>query len=151
MANVLFFFLMGAPTKLGREKMDVVEGMKTYLMLAEKDRLNMNGAPQMSPGHYETLLPYAVALGVEKPWSDAFQSWMLTAVAAGAIASHYSPHWYHGRFDSDNISDSLGNMASDMESSFTASLPVTKSSSSGFSSSGGFSGGGGGGGGGGGW
>ena len=151
MANVLFFFLLGAPTKLGREKMDVVEGMKTYLVLAEKDRLNMKGAPQMSPGHYESLLPYAVALGVEKPWSDAFQSWMLTAVTAGAIASHYSPHWYDGGFDSDNISDSLGNMASDMESSFTASLPVPKSSSSGFSSSGGSSGGGGGGGGGGGW
>ncbi|MCP4183975.1 MAG: DUF2207 domain-containing protein [Hyphomicrobiales bacterium] len=151
MANVLFFFLMGAPTKLGREKMDVIEGMKTYLTLAEKDRMNMNGAPKMSPGHYETLLPYAVALGVEKPWSSAFQSWMLTAVTAGAIVSHYSPHWYNGSFNSDNISDSLGNMASDMESSFTASLPVAKSSSSGFSSSGGFSGGGGGGGGGGGW
>ena len=151
MANVLFFFLMGAPTKLGREKMDVIEGLKTYLTLAEKDRMNMNDAPKMSPGHYESLLPYAVALGVEKPWSDAFQAWMMTAIAAGAVASHYSPHWYNGRFNSDSISDSLGNLAGDMESSFTASLPAPKSSSSGFSSSGGFSGGGGGGGGGGGW
>ena len=153
MANVLFFFLMGAPTKLGREKMDVIEGMKAYLVLAEKDRLNMNGAPQMSPRHYESLLPYAVALGVEKPWSDSFQAWMLTAVTAGAIASHYAPHWYNGRFNSDNIGDSLGNISSNMESSFTASLPAPKSSSSGFSGGGGggFSGGGGGGGGGGGW
>ncbi|MCP5093248.1 MAG: DUF2207 domain-containing protein, partial [Gammaproteobacteria bacterium] len=150
--NALFFFLMGAPTQLGREKMDVIAGLKTYLVLAEKDRMNMAGAPQMSPEHYETLLPYAVALGVEKPWSDAFQAWLLTAAAAGIAAAHYSPGWYHGRLNTNNIGDTFGEMANNIESSFTAALPAPTSSSSGFSSSGGgSSGGGGGGGGGGGW
>ena len=153
MLNALFFFLLGAPTPLGREKMDTMEGLETYLTLAEKDRMNLAGAPKMSPRHYETLLPYAVALGLEKPWSNAFQAWLLTAAAAaaGAAVAHYSPGWYRGNFSTDNIGDTFGDMAGNIQSSFTASLPTPKSSSSGFSSGGGFSGGGGGGGGGGGW
>jgi hypothetical protein len=74
MLNVFAFFLMGAPTQLGQTRTVEIEGLKRYLSVAEKDRMNMAGAPEMSPEHYETLLPYAMALGVEKPWSKAFQS-----------------------------------------------------------------------------
>ena len=151
MANVVFFFLMGAPTPIGRKMMDGIAGLRQYLTLAEKDRMNMQGAPQMSPAHYETLLPYAVALGVEKPWSDAFQSWLLAAAATGAAAGYVAPAWYRGtNLRADTIGSRLGGMAGSMASSLTASLPAAKSSSSGFSG-GGSSGGGGGGGGGGGW
>ena len=64
--NVVFFFLMGAPTPLGRKMMDGIAGLRQYLTLAERDRMNMQGAPQMSPQHFEKLLPYAVALGDRK-------------------------------------------------------------------------------------
>jgi hypothetical protein len=153
MANVVFFFLMGAPTPIGRKMMDGIAGLRQYLTLAEKDRMNMQGAPQMSPSHYETLLPYAVALGVEKPWSDAFQTWLVAAAAAGAaVATGYvAPAWYRGaNLRADTIGSRLGALPGSMASSITASLPAPKSSSSGFSG-GGSSGGGGGGGGGGGW
>jgi len=154
MVNILFFFLMGAPTPLGRRRMDEIEGLETYLKVAEADRMNMAGVPQMSPQHYETLLPYAVALGVEKPWSRSFQKWLAVAVAAGAAGAvgYQGPSWYHGRRDFlvDDIGATMGGLANDMSRSFTASLPTPKSASSGFSG-GGFSGGGGGGGGGGGW
>ncbi len=76
LVNVVFFVLMGAPTPLGAKLMAGIEGLKTYLTLAERDRLNMAGAPKMSPQHFETLLPYAVALGVERPWSDTFETWL---------------------------------------------------------------------------
>ncbi|GAB4359018.1 MAG: DUF2207 domain-containing protein [Oricola sp.] len=156
MANVLAFFLMGAPTPLGQTRTVEIEGLKRYLTVAEKDRMNMAGAPEMSPQHYETLLPYAMALGVEKPWSRAFQRWLATAAAAGvaAAAAYHGPSWYHGdsAFRSDRIGDTMGGLAGSLADSFTASLPAPKSSSSGFSGGGGgFSGGGGGGGGGGGW
>ncbi len=36
----------------------------------------MAGAPEMSPQHFEKLLPYAVALGVEKPWTETFDKWL---------------------------------------------------------------------------
>lgn len=145
--NILFFFLMGAPTPLGRELMDGVEGFRTYMTLAERDRMNLMGVPTMSPSHYETLLPYAVALGVEKPWSDSFERWLTVAAAAGAGSAAYSPAWYSGHgFDSGRLS----RFPSSMASTIASTLPQPKSSeSSGFS--GGSSGGGGGGGGGGGW
>ena len=144
--NVIFFFLMGAPTPLGRKLMDGVEGLRTYLTLAEKDRMNMAGMPTMSPSHFETLLPYAVALGVEKPWSRAFEAWLATA--AGVAAASYAPAWYGG--DYSNFGDRVGGFSSSMASTIASTIPAPQSSSSsGFS--GGSSGGGGGGGGGGGW
>ncbi len=160
MLNLSFFFLMGAPTPIGRGRMDEIEGLKRYLTVAEEDRMNMAGAPEMSPKHYEKLLPFAVALNLEKPWSNAFQNWLTTAIAAGAVAAtgYYGPGWYSGSggFSPDRIGDSIGDLAGSMESSMTNSLPTPQSSSSGFGGGsggggGGFSGGGGGGGGGGGW
>ena len=152
LVNLLFFLLMGAPTPLGARMMDGIDGLRQYLTLAEKERMNMAGAPEMSPQHFETLLPYAVALGVEKPWSETFDRWLLTA-AAGAAAAGYQPAWYHGdSFSVGSFGDRMGGFAGSMADTMTSSLPPPpKSSSSGFSSGGGFSGGGGGGGGGGGW
>jgi len=151
--NLLYVFIMGAPTPLGAKLMDGIDGLRQYMTLAEKDRMNMAGAPEMSPQHFEKLLPYAVALGVEKPWSRAFETW-LAAAAAGAAAA-YAPSWYSGNFGSGNFSDRIGGFSSSMASTIASTIPAPpSSSSSGFSgggSSGGFSGGGGGGGGGGGW
>ncbi|WP_113259991.1 DUF2207 domain-containing protein [Agrobacterium cavarae] len=145
--NVLFVLVMGAPTPLGRQLMDAIEGLRLYLTVAEKDRMNMQGAPQMSPQHFETLLPYAVALGVEKPWSTAFETW-LAAASAGAAA--YAPTWYNGNYNS--FGDRIGGFSSSMASTIASTIPAPpSSSSSSFSGGGGSSGSGGGGGGGGGW
>ncbi len=150
--NVLFFFLLGAPTAIGRKMMNGIEGLKTYINLAEKDRLNLAGAPQMSPEHFEKVLPYAVALRLEKPWTKAFETWLASAIAAGAVAATWHPGWYHGRsFRPDSIGRSMRDISGSIESSLTEAMPAPKSSSSGFSGGGDFSGGGGGGGGGGGW
>lgn len=151
--NGLFFILLAAPTAAGRPVMDAVEGLKLYLSVAEAERMNMPGAPLMSPNHYETLLPYAIALGVEKPWSRAFEGWLTTAAAA-ASAADYQPSWYHGRpFERGRFADRITSTVGGLSSSFASSLPETRSSGSAFSSGGGGgrSGGGGGGGGGGGW
>ncbi|ODS58864.1 MAG: hypothetical protein ABS40_00635 [Agrobacterium sp. SCN 61-19] len=152
LVNLLFFFLMGAPTPLGRKLMDGIEGLRIYLTLAEKDRMNMAGAPTMSPSHFEKLLPYAVALGVEKPWSRTFETWLATAAAGAAAATAYNPAWYYGS-NRGNLGDRIGGFSSSMASTIASTIPTpppsSSSSSSGFS--GGSSGGGGGGGGGGGW
>jgi uncharacterized membrane protein YgcG len=151
LVNLLFFYIMGAPTPLGRKLMDGIEGLRIYLTLAEKDRMNMAGAPTMSPSHFEKLLPYAVALGVEKPWSQTFETWLATA-ASSAAAANYSPGWYHGS-NPGGFGDRVGGFSSSMASTIASTIPTpppsSSSSSSGFS--GGSSGGGGGGGGGGGW
>lgn len=158
--NVVFYFLMGAPTPLGRKMMDGIEGLRQYLTLAERDRMNMQGTPQMSPQHFEKLLPYAVALGVEKPWSSAFETWLATAAGA-AVAAGYAPVWFSGDFSPGNIGGTIGDFSSSMASTIASTIPAPVSNSSsafsgssgggGFSGGGGSSGGGGGGGGGGGW
>ncbi len=148
--NVLFFHLLAAPTVNGRKVMDKLEGLILYMTVAEEKRLNMPGLPPVTPSRYEALLPYAMALGVERPWSDALQGHLARAAAtAGTAAASYSPRWYHGSGAFDRPSD-LGRSLGAMSGTFQSSVPPPKSSSSG-SGGGGRSGGGGGGGGGGGW
>ncbi|WP_312929406.1 DUF2207 domain-containing protein [Agrobacterium cavarae] len=141
--NLLFFSLMGAPTPLGRKIMDEIEGLRLYLRVAEKDRMNMQGAPTMSPQHFETLLPYAVALNVEEPWTEAFERWFSKATED---SENYVPGWYYGLVKGP--SDWIGAFSSSVASTISATIPQSSSSSF---SGGGFSGSGGGGGGGGGW
>jgi hypothetical protein len=146
-ANLLFFFIMGAPTPLGAKMMDGIDGLRHYLTVAEKDRMNIAGAPQMSPQHFEKLLPYAVALGVEKPWTKTFDTWL----ASAKMTDEYHPGWYSGA-SYGSLAGSIGGFSSSMASTIQSTLPTPPpSSSSGGGGGGGFSGGGGGGGGGGGW
>lgn len=150
--NFLFFKLLQAPTPIGRKAMDKIAGLKTYLELAEKDRLNLAGAPTMSPQHFETLLPYAIALQVEKPWSETFDGWLETATSQQrAVAQAAS--WIGRDGYSNGLGRQLGRMSQSLEDGMRSSIPAPKTSSgsSGGFSSGGSSGGGGGSSGGGGW
>lgn len=83
---------IGRLSRKGREVMDGIEGLRLYLELAERDRMALAGAPTMTPAHYETLLPYAVALGAERAWSDHFETALEKAKASGA--KEYHPPWY---------------------------------------------------------
>jgi hypothetical protein len=150
--NGLFLYLMRAPTALGRPIMDQLDGLKLYLETAESDRLNLQ-APEITAERFEALLPYAVALNVEKPWSEAFSA-ALTRAHPGETEPmrHYHPGWHSGsRWSSSTFSSAVASTVSSASSAFASAVPVS-SGSSGFSGGGGGgSGGGGGGGGGGGW
>ncbi len=147
----IFAYLLKAPTRLGRRKLDEIEGFKLYLDVAEKEELNLRSPPQKTPALFEAFLPYALALGVEQRWAEKF-----TRVFAGIesqTGTAYSPTWYSGRWNSAMIAGDLGRFTSDVTRSLgtaiaAASRPPGSSSGAGGS---GFSGGGGGGGGGGGW
>ena len=144
--NVSFLHLMRAPTVHGKQLMDEVEGFKLYLSVAEAERMNMENAPPVTPEMFEKLLPYAIGLGVEKPWSSAFAVHL--AKATGGDNS-YHPGWYRGRSDwsSSNFASTTSSMVNSVSSGMSTASPPSSSGSSG----GGSSGGGGGGGGGGGW
>jgi uncharacterized membrane protein len=147
---------MPAPTNEGRKLMDQIDGFKMYVETAEKDRLNLIDEPPMTVTRFESVLPFAIALGIEKPWSHYFESELARNAVSGVSGSHgYSPAWYSGSdFSSRSFSSGLSAMAAGMSAAMIAAQPAS-SSSSGFSSGGGGggggSGGGGGGGGGGGW
>ncbi len=143
----VFHELMKAPTKVGREIMDQIEGFKLYLSVAEQHRLEAFHPPKQTPELFERLLPYALALGVENQWSEQFDDILKAASADGA---DYHPSWYHGtRWHGVRTGAFVGSLSSAMASS-VASAATAPGSSSGVGG-GGFSGGGFGGGGGGGW
>jgi len=147
--NVLFYNLLKAPTRLGRQLLDQLEGFEMFLTVAEKDRMNLLNPPERTPQLFEKYLPYALALGVEQKWAENFADTLGDISEPAQGGRQYSPSWYSGsRFNGD-----IGKMTSSLSvslSSAIASAAMAPGSSSG-SSGGGSSGGGGGGGGGGGW
>jgi hypothetical protein len=148
--TVVFAALMRAPTVQGRKVMDEIEGFRLYLDTAEKNRLNIDREPPLTVERFEAILPYAIALGVEKPWSEHFEA-ELARNAAGNDRS-YAPSFYSSRdggFSTGSLSRGITAASSGMAAAMVAAQPVQASSSG--SGGGGFSGGGGGGGGGGGW
>jgi hypothetical protein len=87
--NVLFFTLMKAPTKLGRELLDEIAGFRMFLVTAEHNRMKMADAPEMSEHLYATHLPYALAMDLELAWSDRF-----TELLKRAIPDPMDYEWY---------------------------------------------------------
>jgi uncharacterized membrane protein len=138
---IAFGWFMPAHTDQGARALEGVLGFEDFLNHVESDRFNrMIKTPQM----FEKFLPFAMALGVEKNWSKAFQGIMTQP--PDWYRGSYGPNFYPMMFTSD-----LGTMSS-RASSVMASAPRS-SGGSGFggggdgggSSGGGFGGGGGGG------
>jgi uncharacterized membrane protein len=137
----LFARVMTAKTVKGARTRIAVLGFQEFMNRVDAERLKI-----MPPTTFERFLPYAMALGVEHHWAQAF---------AGIVKD--PPQWYVGPggayagFNPIFFSSSMHNMATDMHQVFV-SAPRATSSGSGFGGGGGgggFSGGGFGGGGGG--
>jgi uncharacterized protein (TIGR04222 family) len=142
-----FAIIMKRPTLRGRKLLDEMLGFSDYLEVAEKDELNLRNPPAKTPQLFEALLPYALALGVEQAWAEKFSR--VLAAIRGSDGGGWQPSWYHGSWNTSNLSDATSSMSSSLSSAVKSS--VTAPSSSSGIGGGGFSGGGGGGGGGGGW
>ena len=147
--NLVFMYLMPAPTPLGQQVRTEIEGFKLYLETAEKLQLNAaevggEAPPPMTTERYERFLPYAVALGVEEPWTRHFERLIPQE------AQNYSPRWTNLDSGSSRSLAGLNSaLVSNMSSGVVSAMPQSSGSSG--SGGGGSSGGGGGGGGGGGW
>jgi uncharacterized membrane protein len=133
-----FGWFMPAHTEQGARALEGVLGFEDFLVHVESDRFNrMIKTPEM----FEKFLPFAMALGVEKNWSRAFQG-IMTQPPQWYRGSSYGPNFYPMTFAND-----LSYMSS-RASSVMSSAPRS-SGGSGFSgggsSGGGFGGGGGGG------
>lgn len=147
LVNIVFYNLLKAPTLLGREIMDKIDGFKMYLGVAEKDRMNLIKEPHKTPELFESLLPYALALNVENKWAEKFSE-IISGIDKDSTA--YKPDWYSGAaWSSFGASGFASSLSGSFSSTISASSTAPGSSSGG--GGGGSSGGGGGGGGGGGW
>jgi uncharacterized membrane protein len=135
-----FGWFMPARTQTGARALEGVLGFEDFLAHVESDRFNrMIKTPEM----FEKFLPFAMALGVEKNWSKAFQG-IYTQPPEWYRGSSYGPTFYPNMFVGD-----LHSMTS-LAGSAMASAPRSAEGSgfSGGGGDGGFSGGGFGGGGG---
>lgn len=162
LVNVIFAPILGGPTASGRAVLDEIEGLREYIRVAEKDRLAM-GAPEMSVAHFERILPFAMALGLEDIWTRRFRDWLATVdePAVKAAGSRLLSDTGMAGLSAPGRAGTSGSagVMDRLSSSLTAAMPVASASSSAFGGSssggggggGGSSGGGGGGGGGGGW
>jgi hypothetical protein len=137
-----FGWFMPAHTDQGARALEGVLGFEDFLVHVESDRFNrMVKTPEM----FEKFLPFAMALGVEKNWSKAFQN--IYTQPPSWYQGGYGPNFYPMMFTNDL------NVMSSQAGSVLASAPRS-SGGSGFGGGGGgggFSGGGFGGGGGGGF
>jgi len=137
---ILYTYLIKQPTVDKLDLQSRINGFQMYLDLAEKERLNLLNPPDMTTEHFEAMLPYAFALGVEHKWSEKFKAIL--------EAAQYRPEWSNSStvyYSSNNFGSSFSKSVS------SSSTKPPESSSGGGSGGGGFSGGGGGGGGVGGW
>src|SRR6185436_19560328 len=74
-----------AKTEKGVAAKEHILGLKEYLQIAEKDRLEFHNAPEKKPEVFETLLPYAMVLGVANIWAKEFEG-----------IYNEPPSWYSG-------------------------------------------------------
>jgi len=138
----LFARVMSAKTVKGAQTRIAVLGFQEFMNRVDAERLKV-----MPPTTFEKFLPYAMALGVEHHWAQAF-----TGIVQNPPTWYVGPGGYVGGFNPIFFSSSMHSMATDMHQVFV-SAPRASSSGSGFGGGGGggggFSGGGFGGGGGG--
>ena len=145
--NVLFHYLLKAPTRAGRMLLDQLEGFRQFLDVAEREEMNFRNPPEKTPELFERFLPYALALGVEHRWMERFAGLFGQLAARG---EDYRPVWYHGNhWQVHNLGGFANSIGHSLGAAVSSSSTAPGSSSG--SGGGGSSGGGGGGGGGGGW
>jgi hypothetical protein len=137
----LFARVMTAKTVKGGQTRVAVLGFQEFMNRVDGERLKL-----MPPTTFEKFLPYAMALGVEHHWAQAF-----TGIVKDPPQWYVGPGGYVGGFNPIFFSSSMHSMATDMHQVFV-SAPRASSGGSGFGGGGGggggFSGGGFGGGGG---
>ena len=134
-----FGSVMPARTMKGAWVLNHVLGLREYIDRVDRDRLK-----HVTLEHFETLLPYAAAMGLERKWTVAFEQ-LLIEPPSWYVSSH------PGHFHVHSFSRSLGTMTAATGQALTTA-PRQASGGSGFGGGGGgFSGGGFGGGGGGGF
>ncbi len=136
-----FGWFMPAHTEQGARALEGTLGFEDFLAHVEADRFNrMIKTPEM----FEKFLPFAMALGVEKNWSKAFQG--IYTQPPSWYQGAYGPNFYPVIFVND-----LNTMSSTAGSTFASAPRSSGGSGFGGGGGGGFSGGGFGGGGGGGF
>jgi hypothetical protein len=137
---IIFALIMAKRSLKGVSAKEHILGLKEYLDVAEKDRIEFHNAPEKSPEVFEKFLPYAMVLGVEKAWAKQFEG------IYNQPAAWYSDSTMSS-FSAIHFVNGISHFSSSAYSSMGAKPSQASGGGSGFSgggSGGGFGGGGGG-------
>ncbi len=138
--QISLIVLMPKRNQHGADMYARISGFRTFIMTAEKSRLEM--LVSENPSYFYNVIPYAYVLGVSDKWMKQFEGIAMV-----------KPDWYvsDGAFVYNDFRNFMDNTVSAATRSMVSSPASSSSSSGGFSSGGssggGSSGGGGGGGG----
>ena len=118
-------------TEQGARLLEEVRGYERFMARVDADRLDRgtSGAVEMTLESFERGLPYAMAFGLSRRWSQAF-----------AAVLSVPPAWCAGGFGTSSLGDDLDRFAS-ATSQAMASSPRSSAGSSGFGGGGGVGGG----------
>ena len=129
---LLFGFQMTAKSLLGQRTKVAILGFQDFMNRVDADRLK-----RMPPDTFEKFLPYAMALGVEHHWAQAFKDIIKDPPSWYYSPTGFGPYGWSPIF----FANSMHGMSTDMHS-VMISAPRASSTGSGFGG-GGFGGGGG--------
>lgn len=123
---LIFSPFMSRRTEKGVFAKEHILGLKSYLNVAEKDRINFHNAPEKNPATFEKYLPFAMALGVEKEWAKQFDGLSLNNLS-----------WYSSSTGSNFSSIALVNSLSSFSTTANQTLSMSSSGGGGGSVGGG--------------
>lgn len=106
--SFIFSFRVDLRSEKGNEVYYEMEGLKMYIDMAEKHRIEFHNNPTKFKGVFEELLPYAIIFGLEKKWSEEFKE-----------IYQEPPTWYQGdisAFNSYLLVSSISNISRNLRS-----------------------------------
>ena len=126
---MLFRYLLPRPTWAGRKALDDIEGLRLFLRQAERDLADGEladkaladggGDGRMSVSRFKKLLPYAISLEQERPWTRAFRAWLANA----ATSARWSPLWYERAPDDGPVRTRGEDLVPEIGAELDAALP----------------------------
>jgi len=121
----VFSWLLERPAEVPLKLRNRLLGLKHYLVMAEQERLEFAHPLGKTPEVFERFLPFALALGVENEWAEAF---------AEALAN-YKPEWDATGLIHGDYSNSVTRMSRNFRPVYVAAPSRSYVSSSSSSSS----------------
>jgi hypothetical protein len=135
--NYFFHLRLRSQTLSAHPLMDQIEGLRLFLITADtagENRDDAEASPSFTPELFERLLPYALALNVEKIWGEKFAA-ALAGMPRGDEGD-YSPVWYSGpNWNLNTASAFLTSLGSSFSSALSWSTSGAGSSSGSYGSS----------------
>jgi hypothetical protein len=92
--NCLFHLLLRSPRRAGRALADQMEDFRSFLATVGQERPGTRPSGANAAALFERLLPYAMAMNVEKVWGEKFAAALAQAGQKGTAG--YAPAWYSG-------------------------------------------------------